>query len=43
MAAVTLLSVAVWLVLGGEPPQPALATAGPRIEAHFVRMIGTSP
>ena len=34
---------ATWLVLGGDPPQPALVTSGPRVEARFVGMISTSP
>lgn len=39
---VVLLAAAAWLLLGGEPRQPALATDGPRIAARFVGMISTS-
>jgi WD40 repeat protein len=40
--AVAILLVAAYAVLGGEPPQPKLATSGPRVQARFVGMIGTS-
>ncbi|MDB5681828.1 MAG: hypothetical protein JWO16_1633 [Sphingomonas bacterium] len=43
LALVAGLILAAWLVLGGEPPQPALVTSGARIEARFAGMIGTSP
>ena len=31
------------LLVGGEPPQPSLSAEGPRVAAHFVRFITTSP
>lgn len=40
---IALLLGIAWLALGGEPPQPALVTNGPRIDARFATMIGTSP
>ncbi|WP_293990946.1 WD40 repeat domain-containing protein [Sphingomonas sp.] len=40
---IALLVVVAWLALGGEPRQPALATSGPRVAAHFAGMIATSP
>jgi WD40 repeat protein len=36
------LLVIVALALGGEPPQPPLATSGARLAAHFVGMVSRS-